>query len=466
MVLSAMLLAAQLTGCSQGHAPTPPHASRSATRSAGAPYTSAISTPREDSLYPDVGDPGVDALHYALDLTWRAPTLTGHETLVFRATTDADHVQLDLGASLTVSRTTLDGHAVTTTHPGKDLVVAAHVEKDHDYTLTLDYTGAPAPYPAPTSRQDVPNLGFTAEPDGSVWTMQEPYGAFTWYAANDQPSDKALYDITVHAPAPSLGIANGRLVSDSTRAGTRSTRWQLRSPAAAYLVTLAIGPYTETDEGTAKVWTMPRQGPFVTHPFEQVPAMLAWLEAKLGPYPFDALGFVVVGGDSGMETQTMITLGASPQDTAPEVLVHEMAHQWWGDEVTPDDWRDLWMNEGMATYVQDLWQDEHYGLGDGVSLRDNIRRDASDRRRWGPPGAPHADAFAEGNVYDGPAVMWSQLRQRLGDDLFWRLVRGWPAARAGRSTGRDDLIAWFSRQSGQDLRPFFEQWLMSATPPH
>ena len=448
-----------------GPATHQPSTSASTTGPGGSSYAAARSTPREDSLYPDVGDPGVDALHYDLDLTWRAPTLSVQEELVFRSTQTADHLRLDLAEPLTVTAASLDARPVTTSHPGKELVVEAPVTRDRTYTLRLTFAGTPAPVAAPTRRKDVPALGFTVEPDGSVWTMQEPYGAFTWYAVNDQPSDKAFYDVAIHAPAPAVGISNGDLVSRTTSAGVTSTHWRLRSPAASYLMTLAIGPYTSTPEGRATVWTLPTQGPLATRPFDQVPQLLSWLEAKLGPYPFDSLGFVEVGGDSGMETQTMITLGSAEVDTAPETLVHELAHQWWGDEVTPSDWRDVWMNEGMATYLQSLWQDEAWKLGPGVSIAELAHADAAARRRWGPPGAPRADSFAAPNVYDGPAAMWSALRKRLGDDVFWRLVRGWPAARAGRATDRADLIAWFSQQSGQDLRPFFQQWLMGATPP-
>ena len=91
------------------------------------------------------------------------------------------------------------------------------------------------------------------------------------------------------------------------------------------------------------------------------PAGLDWLEERLGPYPFDSLGFLLVDSSSGMETQTMITLGATDYTTSPAVLVHEIAHQWYGDQVTPDDWRDVWMNEGMAMYLQGCWQAEADG---------------------------------------------------------------------------------------------------------
>ena len=87
-------------------------------------------------------------------------------------------------------------------------------------------------------------LGFTIEPDGSAWTMQEPFGAFTWYPVNDQPADKALYDVTVHAPAPWTGISNGHLTALDTADGTTTSAWQLTEPASSYLVTLAVGDYT------------------------------------------------------------------------------------------------------------------------------------------------------------------------------------------------------------------------------
>ena len=90
---------------------------------------------------------------------------------------------------------------------------------------------------------------------------------------------------------------------------------------------------------------------------------LDWIEDRLGPYPFSSLGLVVVDSTSGMETQTMITLGTTEYTLSPAVVVHEMIHQWYGDQVTPRDWRDVWMNEGMAMYLQVLWE------ATGVRLR-------------------------------------------------------------------------------------------------
>ena len=208
----------------------------------------AESTPVEDRVYPRAGDPGVDALHYDLDLTWHpgTRTLSGVETLVFRATGDAERFQLDLGAPLEVSAVRLDGEEVAYDHAGKNLVVRAPVTEDRRYTLVVEYAGTPKPVAAPTTRTDFSTLGWTITRDDETWTMQEPFGAYSWYAVNDQPSDKALYDFTITAPAPMLGVANGTLESRRTEDGTTVTRWHLDEPAASYLVTVAIGDFEET----------------------------------------------------------------------------------------------------------------------------------------------------------------------------------------------------------------------------
>jgi aminopeptidase N len=322
---------------------------------------------------------------------------------------------------------------------------------------------------APSTRRDTPTLGLTVDPDGGLWTMQEPYGAFTWYAVNDQPSDKALYDIEVDVPDPLVGVANGKL-TERVDAGPRTrTAWHLDEPAAAYLVTLAVGPYEESTATSSSgvpisYWTTAEDTELLKG-LEQAPELLDWLERRLGPYPFDSLGFVLVDGDSGMETQTMITLGRDPVDTEPETILHEIAHQWYGDLVTPADWRDLWMSEGMAMYLQGAWQDETWMLPPGDSLASWVGDEIRSRRTAGPPGAPARGHFAELNVYYGPALMWERLRKLVGDETFWRLVKEWPAARAERSTGREDYLAWIQQQTGRDLSAFFQEWLMSPRSP-
>jgi aminopeptidase N len=142
-----------------------------------------------------------------------------------------------------------------------------------------------------------------------------------------------------------------------------------------------------------------------------------------------------------------------------------MAHQWYGDQVTPNDWRDLWMNEGMAMYLQGMWEAEDAG----ITIDEQMDRyaDVEDdyRAESGPPAAYAPGSFGEGNVYYGPALMWHELRERVGDDEFFRLMREWPAARDNGSSGRDDYLAWIEEETGEELTGFFDAWLLGRTTP-
>jgi aminopeptidase N len=429
------------------------------------------SDPVEDPVYPGPAHPDVDALHYALDLAWDPARrrLAAVERLHLRAARTADRLTLALGAPLTVRAVRLDGQRVSWRHRADQLVVRSAVRAGAEHRLVVRYGGRPRPVPAPVRRTDFSTTGWTVTRPGDVWTMQEPYGAYSWYAVNDQPSDKALYDVTVHAPAPMVGVSNGELVRHRTRHGRTTTHWRLDEPTASYLVTVAIGDLASTrDRSSSGVpityWT-PRDRPGLVRRLRAAPAELDWLEQHLGPFPFHSLGFLVVDSRSGMETQTMITLGHTAYATSPAVLVHEMAHQWYGDEVTPRTWRDVWMNEGMAMFLQGTWMGEHGPESTAELFRTWASYDAGLRREAGPPADYRRDSFGSGNVYYIPAVMWDRLRRRLGDDLFWRLVRAWPESRADGNASYADITRWWSQQSGQDLSGFFARWLRSRRSP-
>ena len=430
----------------------------------------ALSEPVEDSVYPDVGDPSVDSLHYELDLAWTPDTRTleGDATIELRSTSDGDHLQLDLGEPLEVSSVTLDGRRVRFDHTGKDLVVRAPVQKDERYVLEVRYSGTPEPVPAPTTRADFDTSGWTITPDGETWTMQEPFGAYTWYPVNDQPADKAYYDITVTVPSPWVGIANGVMTDQTEHEGLTTTDWHLSTPASSYVVTVATGAYTRTSNTSASgveiSYWVPSDRPGLAQGLESAAAGLDWLENLLGPYPFDSLGFLLVDSRSGMETQTMITLGATDYATSTKVLVHEMAHQWYGDEITPDDWADVWMNEGMAMYLQGCWEAEDAGRSVDDLMDQWAGWESTMRADSGPPAAYDPAQFGEGNIYYGPALMWHELRKRVGDDAFWKMVRAWPARDPETNASRDEYLDWLVDQTHVD-RSFFEDWLLSPTTP-
>ncbi|HEU0288778.1 MAG TPA: M1 family aminopeptidase, partial [Nocardioidaceae bacterium] len=192
-------------------------------------------------------------------------------------------------------------------------------------------------------------------------------------------------------------------------------------------------------------------------------------EDTLGPYPFDRIGAVVVPSNSAMETQTLVTMGSgvfrADEATLRGAILHEYAHQWYGDVVTPDNWPDLWLNEGFAMYIQLLWSDS-VGLMDYDSTIANwASLDGRMRSQYGPPGAYYQDEFASSNVYLSGAVMLDRIRQQIGDDAFFDALRTWPTVHEYGNANRDDYISWLSDRTGTDLGPLINEWLTSPTTP-
>jgi len=467
------VLTVVLSGC-DADAPATVPPSQQPIAASYAQWQTAISQPREDSYYPAEGDPGIDTLHYGLDLTWspQSKRLDGTATIAFRVPRKADHVQLDLLRVLTATGVALDNRPATFQQRGNDLLVDGAYAANSLHTVVITYGGSPRPVPAPTTRDDFDSVGWRTVDDGpevgEVWAMQEPFGSFTWFPSNDQPSDKAFYDYVLRVPKHWVGIANGELTSDVVGGDTRVMTWHLSHPAATYLTTIAIGNYVRTSRTSASgvpidFWT--RNGdPEMANRLEQAPSIMDWLEGKLGPYPFDSLGFVIVPGLSGMETQTMITLGDNQYATSPEVIEHEMVHQWYGDLVTPTDWRDVWMNEGMTMFLQMAWQADQAGIPIDQEVEQYRLLEISARAEAGPPGRYLPGTFGEGNIYYSPALMWNQLRHQLGDERFWELVKAWPQVHAYGNATRAEYYRWLHDEYGVE-RAFLDGWIMGKVTP-
>ncbi|MEU2610589.1 M1 family metallopeptidase [Micromonospora sp. NPDC007271] len=482
LLLTLLLPPLLVAGCT-----TPPDASTTRPGSSGpaatpSPSPPAVdytawqagrSSPVADPIYPARGTDGLDVLHYGLELDWAPPskTLTGTATLRIRPTRDAPNLVLDF-MPYQIDEVTLDGAAVTGTVAKEKLTVAAPVVADKPVTLLVRYHGTPRTTPMPSHRKDVENLGLTVSKEGGLWTMQEPFGAFTWYPANDQPSDEALYDIQVTVPAGWSAIASGTPVGQSGN----TFRYRSTDPAAAYLTTLAVGRYQKlTAKGPRGIpltyWYRKGTDDKLLPYLKKSPEYLAWLEKKFGPYPFPSAGVVVVDSASAMETQQMVTMGRKIENTRARRdrwgsdLLHEYAHQWFGNSVTPTTWQDLWLNEGWAQYAQDLHTKETRHLTDASLDRYLRDADATLRKKLGPPGKPNPKNFAEGNVYLCPEAMLHEIHKQLGDKKFFALARAWVQEQRNTQQDRASFIAFVNKQTGRDFTKLINTWLDAKTTP-
>jgi aminopeptidase N len=473
-VLTAAVGALSLVACSAGSSGGSAMPARSSGQVTAHRPATTVSALRRDPYYPKIGTTSVDALHYGLDLTWNASShrLAGVATITFRAPASETSFALDLDHVLKVSAVRVDGTVSQFHHVGHVLrVETKSLARNTDHTVVVDYAGVPKPFPAPTTRKDIPDLGWTTTSSGQVWTMQEPYGALTWYPVNDQPSDKASYDITVHNKSAWTAVANGNLVSNTVSAGERTMHWRLGVPCSSYLVTIAIGPYVaHHDTGPRGLpltyWVRPSDDASLAT-LRESPTMLRWLEKRLGRFPFSSAGVVVVPSTSGMETETMITIGAQPLRGAngQDNLLHEFSHQWYGDEVTPNNWKDLWLNESFATYFQLQWEIHHHQgtLAQWIATLNHY--DQQLRDKYGPPGEYDRRNFAELNVYYCGARMLFRLKSMLGAKVFGAVLRGWPLSRRFGNADRHDWISYLDKTAHRNLRPFVTHWLDAKISP-
>lgn len=428
-----------------------------------------------DTYYANKGDSAVDVTKYALDLSWMAneKRLAGTATLRIRAVESGPTFQLDLHKSMVVSSVTVNGVATPFTHDTKDLVVGSPTVAGVVSEVVVTYAGTPRTVGAPTSRLDSTGLGWHTTEDGRVWTMQKPFGAYTWYPVNDHPSDKALYTVRLSVPDQWVGVSNGRLESRETKDGRTVTEFVSDAPMASYLVTVAIGPYKKyTQTGPHDLpltYWVPRGRSELVDPLMRTPDALAWLERRLGPYPFSHAGVVVTPGEASVETQTLTTLAQGNyrygNGDVREQVAHNLAHAWYGDTVTPNLWRDVWMSEGMATYLQ-----AKYAVAKGWDTwefwrREFARNDQYWRDIYGPPGAYNANDFGQRNVTYGGALILHKLRAKIGATEFNAVMRAWPQENLHTSRGRARYIEFLEEKTGKPLADWFQDWLMSPETP-
>ncbi|MFG2057709.1 M1 family metallopeptidase [Micromonospora sp. NPDC048930] len=426
-----------------------------------------------DPYVPGAGNGGYDVGHYALTLRYDPADdrLTGQATVTATATAGLSRFHLDL-AGLTVDRVRVDGAPAKHRRDGAELVVtpAQGLPAGKRFTVEVAYGGVPQPQPLPSA--ELGDGGFHATPDGAI-ALGQPESASTWFPVNDHPSDKATYDLAVTVPDGLAALSNGVPKGTESRAGWTTWRWSEGSPMASYLTTLVIGNYrvsTGTHAGkplvTAVAAALPADGPAATS-VARTGEVADFLAGRFGPYPFEAYGGIVVADERiryALETQTRPVYGPGffrGGRPNTEVVAHELAHQWFGDSVSLARWSDIWLNEGFATYAEWLWA-EHDG-GRSVAQTFDTVYAATD---WTRPSVDPGRAGMFGDaVYQRGALAVHALRRAVGDETFFRIVRGWLAERRNGTATTADFVGYAERVADHPLRPLLDAWLVGATAP-
>ncbi len=435
-----------------------------------------------DRLFPYLGNPGYDVASYDLSFTYPGTNdkpLQAVTTINARTTTDLDSLNLDF-AHGTVESVDVDGHPANFTSAGEDLVVTPEdpLPLGSWTTITVKHTSDPRPAKGEDG-------GWVRTSDGLAMANQAD-AAHLVFPCNDHPSDKAMFTFHITAPNGYTVVANG-LPAGADRTGG-STTWTYRSghPMATELAQVSIGhsavPHREGPHGLPVRDVVPSADRKALEPWlAKTPDQIAWMESKVGPFPFETYGLIMAQASTGfeLETQTLslfeknlFTDPAYPKWYVESIMVHELSHQWFGDSVSPRTWSDVWLNEGHATWYEALYAEEkaHHPM----EARMKAAYSASDgwRAAGGPPARPKPPAPGQkigifrSNVYDGAALALYALRQEIGRPAFERLEKAWVQEYRDSTAGTSDYVRLASSIAGRDLTGFFQAWLYGAkTPP-
>ena len=424
-----------------------------------------------DSLYPLMGNGGYDAAHYTIELSVDVANnvIQGSTTIDATATQNLIAFNLDF-QGLTISSVQVNDHSADFIRQGDELTVlpGKRLEAGEAFSTTVYYSGTPKPIHDPAL--GFTTIGWNPQPNGT-FVVNEPSGAKSWYPVNDHPLDKATYTFRITVPAPYQVAANGLLKGKIEGAHGTTYVWEATDPMASYLTTVQIAEYdVETDTSASGVVLrnyFPTGTPDVVKAkFASTPQMLAFLEDILGPYPFESYGVVLLNVDVGfaLETQTLSTF--SKQGAAEIVVIHELLHQWFGNSVSLSDWRDIWLNEGFATYFSFLWLEHRNGAAPFLQQMDGIYRQLVNRR-MGPPGSVGVDTLFGNTVYLRGAWTLHALRLEVGDERFFEILRTYYERFKDKNANTQSFIAVVNEVSGQDLSALINAWLYDeAVPPH
>lgn len=415
-----------------------------------------------DPYLPAHGNGGYRVEHCDLDIDYRlaANRLTGRAVLTAVADAPLSRFSLDL-AAFRVPRVLVDGErAKFTLRSGKLHVTPARPVAER-FTVEVRYVGNPAPV---TSRWG--DVGWDELTDGALVASQ-PIGAPSWFPCNDHPSDKATYRIAVTTAAPYTVAATGVLTARHRSAGTRTWVFERAEPTASYLVSVQIGRYDEVvlSPGPVpqKALLPARLRKNAARDLGRHPAIMTMLQDFFGPYPFADYQLVVTDDelDDPIEAQGMSIFGSNHLDgrrTHERLVVHELAHQWFGNSLTIADWRHIWLNEGFATYAEWLWSEATGSRATAAHAWQWHARVAAKPADLVLADPGLARMFDE-RIYKRGALTLHALRGRIGDERFFALLRDWAARHRHATVTTAQFVELAGRHADADLSAFFTAWL-------
>jgi aminopeptidase N len=381
----------------------------------------------------------------------------------------------------TVYAVWVDGRRAHWRRHGHELVItpARAIKRGDSFDVAVTFSGHPTAPPP----DDPYVIGWFTTLDGGSVTSPQPDRAQDVFPVNDHPSDKATYSVVVAAPRGETVGVSGRLKDRRDVRGRTIWSFDMPQPLASQMLQVAVGDYDTVRRGTVEGVELRdlvahRKAAVAEPTLAKTPDQLRWMRARAGRYPFQTYGILAADQfmQYALETQTLSLHPVDlfdpeeyPQEFAEEILVHELAHMWYGDSVTIATYSDLWLAEGHATWYEQEYVAEKQGGDFEQFMRDEYAIADQLRAENGPVARPKSnDPFVlfSDNVYGGGALVLFALHEKIGDATWRALQREWAQRYAGKSVTTGDWIAFVNRYTHRDLTKFLRDWLYGTrTPP-
>jgi aminopeptidase N len=411
-----------------------------------------------------------DVIHYEFDWTvdFDSQSIQGEATLEGESSIHGlSSITLDLMNTMRVVEVKQNGSPLSFSHQDNLLTIdfAKNYKKGDLFTVEISYSGHP-----------ISGLYYSFH--GSVpiaYSLTEPSDARHWFPCYDHPSDKATADLNITVPSEMTAASPGTLVEVITNPDSTVTyRWEVSYPIATYLISVAVTNYVTfshtytsgQEEMDVIYYVYPELLEHAKTDFENTVPQIEFYSQVFGEYPFlrEKYGMALIPGGTAMEHQTCTSYPARVIDGGQGydwLIAHELAHQWWGDLVTLEDWPEIWLNEGFATYSDALWWENLYGMA-GLKARMQDFKSYLFERYSGPHHAiydPPPGYLFSTIVYEKGAWVLHMLRFVVGEDNFWKILKTYAQRYAYDTVTTDNFKSICEEFYEDDLDWFFDQWI-------
>jgi len=411
------------------------------------------------AIFPGSGSDAYDVSDYDLSLSIanRDRRFGGQVTISAAGRRDAERVSLDAGANLKIASVTRNGQPVEFLHRRTKLILALDQAQGESWRVTVRYRGRIKRLIDGEGVQ----YGWVRDGRNNWLALTEPAVTRVLMPVNDTPADQASYRFSIGVPRGYVGVANGRLVSRTARGGRPRFVWELDGEIPPYAAVVGSGRWRLFHDVGGSVWNVARKKRDLGG-LRHLSRYQRFLEARLGEHPYGASGGIALPNPPfALETATRPVYWSHPGGA---IIVHEMAHDWFGNSVSIADWRQIWLNEGPATWFEWLWG-AHRG---NRSIRARITRPwCRYRNDWDFPTAnpgPNDDIFSSVDVYWRGGLVMELLRRKVGTKKFLTILRRWTTENRFESVETSEFIALAEQVAGESLAEIFAPYLYGKRP--